>query len=145
MLRFLHRLQVVKNRAGGLVSRTKRHKGIIPLLLFVIWLPDKLHIDFKTLLLTFTASPLNRPHRGCFSSWIEDCKSIEMLICPNQMFISKLEVLTKEDWDFSSGWWWGVTGLNRSSRQVVEFRSFCLIRAEIQHNWTLRWKLTRKQ
>ena len=51
----LHRLQLVQNAAARLITGTRRFEHITPVLASRHWLPVKLRIDFKIVLLTFKA------------------------------------------------------------------------------------------
>ena len=51
----LAKLQLVKNNAARLITRTKRREHITPVLTKLHWLPIKSRIDFKILLLVFKA------------------------------------------------------------------------------------------
>ena len=49
----LKKLQVIQNSAARMVTRTKRHESISPVLRFLHWLPIKFRISFKILLLMY--------------------------------------------------------------------------------------------
>lgn len=49
----INRLQYVQNSAAGILTKTKKHEHISPVLTSVHWLPVKYMIDFKVLLLTY--------------------------------------------------------------------------------------------
>ena len=49
----LKKLQVIQNSAARMVTRTKRHESISSVLRFLHWLPIKLRITFKILLLMY--------------------------------------------------------------------------------------------
>ncbi|KAL1246984.1 hypothetical protein QQF64_034527, partial [Cirrhinus molitorella] len=51
--RLINKLQLVQNAAAKVLTRTRKH--ISPLLSTLHWLPNKLRIDFKILLITYTA------------------------------------------------------------------------------------------
>lgn len=51
-LSLLQRLKLVQNAAARLLTGTRRHDHITPVLANLHWLPIKYHIDFKILLLT---------------------------------------------------------------------------------------------
>ena len=53
--KLLHKLVRVQRAAARLVTRTKRYEHITPVLRHLHWLPVKLRINFKILLLTFKA------------------------------------------------------------------------------------------
>ncbi|XP_041848233.1 uncharacterized protein LOC121644403 [Melanotaenia boesemani] len=54
-LKLLSRLQLVQNSAARLLTGTKKHEHITPILASLHWLPVNFRIDFKILLITFKA------------------------------------------------------------------------------------------
>jgi len=51
----LHKLQLVQNTAARVISRTRKHDNISPVMLELHWLPIEHRIMFKVALLTFKA------------------------------------------------------------------------------------------
>ena len=51
--REINRLQSIQNAAARLVSGTKKHEHIVPVLKSLHWLPVKARIEYKILLITF--------------------------------------------------------------------------------------------
>ena len=52
----LSRLQIVQNRAGHIVTFTKKYEHITPSLMALHWLPVDYHISYKILLLVYKAT-----------------------------------------------------------------------------------------
>ena len=50
---WVNKLQIVQNSAARLLTSTKKHEHISPILRSLLWLPIPERSDFKLLLLTF--------------------------------------------------------------------------------------------
>ncbi len=53
--RLINKLQMVKNAAARVLTRTRKYEHISPVLSTLHWLPTKHRIDFKILLITYKA------------------------------------------------------------------------------------------
>ncbi|MCJ8747469.1 hypothetical protein PDJAM_G00153810, partial [Pangasius djambal] len=51
----INKLQIVQNAAARVLTRTRKYEHITPVLSTLHWLPVRLRIDFKILLLTYKA------------------------------------------------------------------------------------------
>ena len=60
---WVNKLQIVQNSAARLLTSTKKHEHISPILRSLLWLPIPERIDFKLLLLTFKSLMMYRPTR----------------------------------------------------------------------------------
>ena len=63
--RLTSRLQMVQNSAARLVTRTRRHDHITPVLIHLHWLPVEFRIQYKVLLYTFKALHGSAPPYIC--------------------------------------------------------------------------------
>ncbi len=54
-VRLINKLQMVKNAAARILTRTRKYDHISPVLSTLHWLPIKHRIDFKILLITYKA------------------------------------------------------------------------------------------
>ena len=60
---WVNKLQIVQNSAARLLTSTKKHEHISPILWSLLWLPIPERIDFKLLLVTFKSLMMYRPTR----------------------------------------------------------------------------------
>ena len=59
-LRLTRKLQMVQNAVASLLSGVRKHQHISPTLAALHWLPVRLRVDFKVLMITYKA--LKMPH-----------------------------------------------------------------------------------
>ena len=122
----IQKLQMVQNRAARLVTRTRKYEHITPVLKRLHWLPVKVRIEFKLLLLVYKAL------HGLAPSYLRDLlteyqpsrslrsSSLKMLLVPR----TKLKTFGDRAFSISGPKLWNDLPLDiRTSESIGTFKS----------------------